>query len=129
MKQGIRALAASVAIALAAGTMAPSFAPLAHAAGSASTAATSKATTTKKKPTVKTYQFTGVIVAVDKSSLTVQKGKAKPTTKVFSKDEKMRVTGDVEKGARVTVYYRNEGSDAVAHRVVVKEGTGSAKEG
>ena len=119
MQQGIRVLATSLAVALVAAVAAPSFAPLAHAASGSPAAAESKAAT--KKPKVKTYQFTGVIVEMDKSSLTVKKGKTKPTTKVFSRSEKMRVTGDIEKGARVTVYYRNEGKEAVATRVVVKE--------
>jgi hypothetical protein len=119
MYQRIRALAACVAIALAAAATAPSLAPIAHAAESSPAAETSKATT--KKPRVKTYQFTGVIVEMDKSSLTVRKGKKKVTTKVFSKYEKMRVKGEVEKGARVTVYYRKQGEESVAHRVVVKE--------
>lgn len=130
MQQGIRALATCVAIALVATVAAPALAPfaqVAHAA-TASTAAASKATKAKKKPAVKTYQFTGVIVAMDKSTLTVEKGKAKPTRKVFSKSEKMKVTGDVEKGARVTVYYRTQGDEAIAQRVVVKDES-SAKEG
>jgi hypothetical protein len=104
---------------------APVFAPLAQVAHAA---AASQAAKSKKKPAVKTYQFTGVVLAVDKSTLTVQKGKTKPTKKVFSKHEKMRVSGDVEKGARVTVYYRKQGDEAIAHRVVVKD-TPSAKEG
>jgi len=129
MQQGIRALATCVAMALVATVAAP-LAPFAHVAHAArpSTAAAAAATKAKKKPAVKSYQFTGVIVAMDKSSITVEKGKAKPTRKTFSKSEKMKVTGDVEKGARVTVYYRTQGDEAIAHRVVVKEES-STKEG
>ncbi len=128
MQQGIRALATCVAMALVATIAAPAIVPsahVAHAAASSTPQAASKAT---KKVRVKTYQFTGVIVAMDKSSITVEKGKKKPTRKVFSKYEKMRVKGDLEKGARVTVYYRKQGDEAIAHRVVVKEEP-SAKEG
>lgn len=130
MQQGIRALAACAALALVATVTAPALAPFVHAAHAAASSADaeSKATKAKKKPAVKTYQFTGVIVAMDKSTLTVEKGKTKPTRKVFSKLEKMKVTGDVEKGARVTVYYRKQGDEAIAHRVVVKEDA-SSKEG
>jgi hypothetical protein len=132
MQQGIRALATCVAAALIATVTAPVFAPLVHdaqAAAISAPAAEAKASKTgKKKPAVKTYQFTGVILAMDKSTLTVQKGKTKPTKKVFSKLEKMRMTGDVEKGARVTVYYRKQGDEVIAHRVVVKPDKAS-KEG
>jgi hypothetical protein len=129
MQQGIRALATCVALALVAAVAAPSLAPFVHVAhaAAASRADDAKATKAKKKPAVKTYQFTGVIVAMDKSTLTVEKGKAKPTRQVFSKHETMKVTGDVEKGARVTVYYRKQGNEAIAHRVVVKEATSSSE--
>ena len=32
----------------------------------------------------------------------------------------MKTTGELEKDARVTVYYRDEGGQPVAHKVVVK---------
>ena len=65
-------------------------------------------------------QFTGYVSAIDKTSITVEKRGKKPETRVFAKHDDMRTTGDVEKDARVTVYYREEGGKAIAHRVVVK---------
>jgi len=65
-------------------------------------------------------QFTGYVSAIDKSSITVEKRGKKPETRVFTKHDEMRTTGDVEKDARVTVYYREEGGKSIAHRVVVK---------
>jgi hypothetical protein len=125
MQQGIRALATCVALALVASVSAPLLAPcvqVAHAAAASSGSAG------KKSPAAKSYQFTGVIVAMDKSTLTVEKGKAKPTRQVFSKHETMKVTGDIEKGTRVTVYYRKQGNRAIAHRVVAKDAA-SSKQG
>ena len=68
-------------------------------------------------------QFTGTIVAVDASSLTVEKGGKTPKQMVFARHAAMRSTGDVEKDARVTVYWREEAGQPVAHRVVVKTAT------
>ena len=65
-------------------------------------------------------QFTGYVSAVDKTSITVEKRGKKPETRVFTKHDDMRSSGDVEKDSRVTVYYRDDGGKAVAHRVVVK---------
>jgi hypothetical protein len=52
----------------------------------------------------------------------VEKRGKKPQTRVFSRHAEMKSTGDLEKDARVTVYYRDEGGRSVAHRVVVKDG-------
>ena len=68
-------------------------------------------------------QFTGTIVALDASSLTVEKGGKTPKQMVFARHAAMRSTGDVEKDARVTVYWREEAGQPVAHRVVVKTAT------
>jgi hypothetical protein len=65
-------------------------------------------------------QFSGYITAIDKSSITVEKRGKKPETRVFVKLDEMRTTGDVAKDAHVTVYYRDDGGKAIAHRVVVK---------
>jgi len=73
---------------------------------------------TKAKNTLR--QFTGYVSAVDKTTLTVEKRGKQPRTLVFTKHEDMKTVGDVEKDARVTVYYRDEGGHSVAHRVVVK---------
>jgi hypothetical protein len=72
-------------------------------------------------------QFTGYVSAIDKTSITVEKRGKKPETRVFTKLDDMRTTGDVDKDARVTVYYRDDGGKAVAHRVVVKAARSSSK--
>lgn len=122
MRQGRNLLSSCMAIALIAGG---ALAPLhAHAAKAATGAKSSTASATKSKATYR--QFTGYVTALDKSSLTVEKRGKTPTSKVFVRHAEMNTTGDVEKDARVTVYYRDEGGRAVAHRVVVKAETTQA---
>jgi gas vesicle protein len=70
-------------------------------------------------------QFTGTVVAVDESSITVERGGKSPKQMVFERNASLRSTGDVEKDARVTVYWRDEAGKQVAHRVVVKEAAAS----
>ena len=65
-------------------------------------------------------QFSGVLTALDKTTLTVEKSGKAAKTLVFSRHPEMRTTGDLEKDARVTVWYRDEDGHPVAHRVVVK---------
>lgn len=65
-------------------------------------------------------QFTGTVVALDGASITIEKGGKNPKQMVFAKSAGMRSAGDVQKDARVTVYWRDEGGRSVAHRVVVK---------
>ena len=60
--------------------------------------------------------------------LTVEKGGKKPSTMVFTRHAEMRTVGELEKDARVTVYYRAEGRETVAVRVVVKPAKESASE-
>ena len=69
-------------------------------------------------------QFTGTVVAVDGSSITVEKGGKAAKQMVFTRSASLRSTGDVQKDARVTVYWRDEAGKPVAHRVVVKTATG-----
>lgn len=88
----------------------------AGAAKAAAKPASASATTAKKTM----RQYTGWVTAHDKSSITVEKRGKKPESKVFSKHAEMSTTGDVEKEARVTVYYRDEAGRPVAHKVVVK---------
>lgn len=71
-------------------------------------------------------QFTGTVVALDASTITVEKGGKAPKQMVFARHTGMRSAGDVEKDARVTVYWRDEAGQPVAHKVVVKSATGSA---
>ena len=70
-------------------------------------------------------QFTGTVVALDGSTITVEKGGKTPKQMVFSRHAGMRSAGDVEKDVRVTVYWRDEAGKPVAHRVVVKTATTS----
>ncbi len=113
MMQGrkVLSLCAALVLAVALGAALPAQAARKPAAATASAAAKTKQTT---------RQFTGVVTALDKTSLTVEKGGKKPRTMVFVRNSDMRTVGDLEKDARVTVYYRGEGRDAVAVRVVVK---------
>jgi len=121
MKQGRKILALCAALALVAATAAalPAFAARKSEASATSTPAKAKQTT---------RQFTGVVTALDKTNLTVEKGGKQPSTMVFARHAEMRTVGDLEKDARVTVYYRTEGRETVAVRVVVKPAKDSASE-
>jgi len=121
MKQGRKVLTLCTALALVAVAAAalPALAARKSDASATSTSAKAKQTT---------RQFTGVVTALDKSSLTVEKGGKKPSTMVFTRHAEMRTVGDLEKDARVTVYYRAEGREAVATRVVVKAAKDNASE-
>lgn len=65
-------------------------------------------------------QFTGIVTSLDKATLTVEKRGKAPRTVVFTRHAEMKTTGEVDKNARVTVYYRDEGGKSIAHRVVAK---------
>ncbi len=67
------------------------------------------------------HQFTGVVTAIDKNSLTVEKQGKTPRTIQFTKHPEMSTTGSVEKDARVTVWYRDEDGRPTAHRVVARQ--------
>ena len=84
-------------------------------------------TTTVKHKTAALHQFTGVVTALDRSSLTVEKSGKNGRTVVFSRHAEMKTTGDLEKDARVTVWYRDEDGHPVAHKVVVKSAALSAQ--
>jgi len=66
------------------------------------------------------HQFTGTVTALDKTSITVEKSGKKPRSVVFTRHAEMKSDGEIEKSARVTVYYRDEGGKPIAHKVVVK---------
>src|SRR5262245_53429544 len=108
------AVAAMLALSLAA------FAPAAHAAAKRSSKSASTESPAAPKKAAAYHQFTGTVVSLDASSITVEKGGKTPKQMVFSRHSTMRSTGDVEKDARVTVYWRDEAGKPVAHRVVVK---------
>ncbi len=97
----------------------------AHAARSAAAGAKSSAASAPRAR-ASLRRFTGYVTALDKNSLTVEKRGKSPTSKVFTRHAEMSTTGDVEKEARVTVYYRDEGGQAVAHRVVVRAETANS---
>jgi hypothetical protein len=125
MRQGWSVVSSCAAIALiACGALAPLEA---HAAKAAAGSKSSTASATKSKSAYR--QFTGYVTAVDKTSITVEKRGKNPTSRVFVRHAEMNTTGDVAKDARVTVYYRDDGGRAVAHRVVVKSETAQAVEG
>ena len=125
MRQGRIFFTTCAAIALVAcGALAPL--PV-HAAKAAASSKSSTASATKAKTSYR--QFTGYVTALDKNSLTVERRGKNPTSRVFVRHAEMSTTGDVAKDARVTVYFRDEGGRAVAHRVVVKAETAQAVNG
>lgn len=123
MRQGRIFFTSYAAIALVAcGALAPL---QAHAAKAAASSKSSTASTTKAKASYR--QFTGYVTALDKNSLTVEKRGKNTTSKVFVRHAEMSTTGDVAKEARVTVYYRDEGGQSVAQRVIVKAAPAATK--
>lgn len=121
MKQGLTIAAASaIVLALGFGLALEAAAPAPALAAGVSGAVRAAAQPAEKKPSKSLRQFTGWVISVDAKSLTVEKRGKKPRTMTFVKRDEMRTTGEVGKDARVTVYYREEGGRAVAHRVVVK---------
>ncbi len=94
---------------------------------SAAPAKSTAASASAKKKSYDFRQFTGVVTQLDRASLTVEKSGKAARTIVFSRHTEMKTTGDLEKDARVTVYYRDEGGKPVAHKVVVKTTATAAK--
>lgn len=68
-------------------------------------------------------QFTGTVVAIDGSSITVEKGGKSPKQMTFARAASMRSADHVAKDTRVTVFWRDEAGKPVAHRIVVKTAT------
>jgi len=101
--------------ALAALLVAAALAPIAREAGAAP-----KQTPTARPARVTLHQFSGVVTAIDKTSLTVEKQGHSPRTMQFVRDEKMTTQGEVQARSHVTVYYRDENGKPKAHRVVVR---------
>ena len=116
MKQGWKVLCCTAAFALIAA--APLAVNASHAAANTSASSSSTAKKTLR-------QYTGYVTALDKTSITVEKRGKKTESKVFARHAEMSVTGELEKSAHVTVYYRDEGGKAIAHRVIVKSETAS----
>jgi hypothetical protein len=122
MRQGWKQISLALAFAVAVLAVLP-LAPMQSGAAQAAPRASAAKSATKAKGL---KQFTGTVTALDKTTLTVEKGGKKPESRVFTKHAELKTTGDLEKDARVTVYYREEGGQSVAHRVVVKSKDGSA---
>ena len=99
-------------LALVAGTLALLVAAPLHAAPKAPRARAANGSTT--------HQFTGVVTAMDHGSITVERGGRRPKTMVFVKHPDMNSAGDVEKNARVTVWYHDDGGRLTATRVVAR---------
>jgi hypothetical protein len=117
MKQGWKPLSLGVALAVGVLAMLPLVAPQTADARAARSSSVSSGAA-KSKNSLR--QFTGIVTALDKATLTVERRGKKPQSRVFARDAELKITGDLEKDARVTVYYREAGGQAVAHRVVVK---------
>jgi endonuclease YncB( thermonuclease family) len=115
MKQG-RKLVALVA------TLAVLAAPLPALAAAKARAPKNPGSTTTAAPKSRRslHQFTGVVTALDGTSLTVEKRGKNPRSMVFVRDAEMSTRGAVDRDATVTVYYRDEGGRSIAQRVVAK---------
>ena len=122
MRQGWKSLSIGVAFAMCALAMLPLVAPRSGEAGAAGKAS---AETREAKAKNGQRQFTGVVTAIEKNTFTVEKRGKKPQSRVFTRHAELKTTGDLEKDARVTVYYREQRGQAVALRVVVKPEGGS----
>src|SRR5262245_32710775 len=124
MRQGWKSLPLGVAFVMCALAALPLSAPC---TGDAIAAGKSAAATNDAKSKNTQRQFTGIVTAIDKNTFTVEKRGKKPQTRVFSRHAEIRTEGDLAKDARVTVYYRDQGGQAIAHRVVVKPENGSPR--
>src|SRR5258705_5603642 len=113
MKQGWKPL--SLGVALAVGVLA--MLPLATPRGDVQAAGRTTAAPSAAKSKAGLKQFTGIVTALDKTTLTVEKRGKKPQSRVFTRHAELKTTGELQKNAHVTVYYRTEGGQAVAHRV------------
>ena len=127
MKQGRNWIPACALIACVAGAAWMGVVAEASVAQAAAKAAT-KSEAAKSKGTG-SRQFSGWVTALDKTSLTVEKRGKLAKTVVFSRHAEMKTSGDLEKDARVTVYYRDEDGQPTAHRVVVKPAKGGSSSG
>jgi len=117
MRQGSKSLALGLASALCLLAAMPLAAPRVTAATAAGKS-TPAAGTTKSSSAQR--QFTGFVTALDKNTITVEKRGKKPQSRTFSRHAELQTDGDLAKEARVTVYYRDEGGQSIAQRIVVK---------
>jgi len=124
MRQGWKSLSIGVAFATCVLAMLPLVAPRTGEAGAAGKP-TAPASETRAKNGQR--QFTGIVTVLDKNTFTVEKRGKKPQSRVFSRHAEIRTEGEFVKDARVTVYYREQGGQAIAHRVIVKPEDGNPK--
>ncbi|MGH7740416.1 MAG: hypothetical protein ACRENS_00175 [Candidatus Eiseniibacteriota bacterium] len=110
MRQGWKCMAVPVLI----GSCA--FAPLSVAA--AGGGPTAPAPSHPSRPAL--HQFSGVVTALDKASLTVEKQGHAPRSMQFVRGSSMTTQGEIGARSRVTVYYRDVDGKSVAERVVVR---------
>ena len=123
MRQGWKPLSLGAVLAACMLASLPFVTPRTEVAGAAGKTPTT-ASAAKSKNTQR--QFTGIVTALDKNTLTVEKRGKKPQSRVFTRHAELQTTGELAKDARVTVYYREQGGQDVAHRVVVKSDGGSS---
>ncbi len=114
MKQGRKLVALGATLAL----LAAPLPALAAAKAAPKSASATKAAPAKNRRTLR--QFTGVVTAIDGTSLTVEKRGKNPRSMVFTRDAEMRTRGAVDRDAVVTVNYRDEDGRSIAQRVVAK---------
>jgi hypothetical protein len=88
------------------GVLAVSPLALAHHGDAMAAEKSSKSTTAAKSKNL--HQFTGIVTALDKNTLTVEKQGKKPQSRVFTRHAELKTTGELEQDAHVTVYYRDE---------------------
>jgi hypothetical protein len=122
MRQGWKSLSLGAALATVALAALPLVAPRMDEAGAAGKAAGAKSEAKAKNGQ---RQFTGIVTAIDKNTFTVEKRGRKPQSRVFSRHAELKTEGDLAKDARVTVHYREQGGQAIAHRVIVKPEDGA----
>ena len=79
-------------------------APSGFALAAAKGSATKGASAPSAKSKAGLHQFTGVVTALDKQSLTVEKRGKQTTSRTFARHEEMTTTGDLARDAHVPVF-------------------------
>ena len=126
MRQGWTSYARAIAFAMCTLAVLPLVAPQIGEAGAAGKSSVSAGEAKAKNGQ---RQFTGTVIALDKNTFTVEKRGKKPQSRVFTRHAEIKSEGDLVKDARVTVFYREQGDQSIANRVIVKPANGSPKGG
>lgn len=124
MRQGWMSSARAIAFAMCTLAVLPLVAPQ---FGEAGAAGKSSASASEAKAKSGQRQFTGVVTALDKNTITVEKRGKKSERRSFTRHAEITTEGELARDARVTVYFRERDGQAIAHRVVVKQANGSSK--